>query len=886
LNVSPRGRLRKNRVDLQPRELSALNVRPYILLLACWACLPAFAQVVEPTPAASAADSSTISTDPADSLSIPIKPKRKSTLDHEVNYQSADSMTVDLSTQKVYLYGDAVALYDDIELKASYIEISLKSNELHATGLPDSTGEMAGLPLFTQGDQTFRASEMRYNFKSKRGLSKDVKTQESGGFLHGETVKRDTGEIVYIRTGMFTTCEYDEPHFHIHAGKLKVIPQDKIVTGPAYLTIAGIPTPLALPFGYFPNTDRRANGILLPKWGDSRNQGFSLNGGGYYFGVGDHMDFSLTADIYTRGGWAANVESNYGVRYKFRGNYRLNYTSTVFSEKGYPDYSKSNTFNVKWSHNQDPKARPGSTFLASIDAGSSKGYRNNLNSTSNDFLKSQLNSSIRYGKTFENSPFNFGVSAAGSQNTQSKFVSIRAPQATLTMARIFPFQSDVPRSSKSFISRTGIDKIGIAGSADFINRLEGKEDTIFNNYDNRMWRNMQNGLKVAATAGTNVRLFKYITFSPNTTHKLIAYRKTYHERWNPDSLRVDHYFANGLSGFYDGKVSANLGTVVYGTYVFKSESVKAMRHQVTPNVSMSYSPDYSDPMWGYYGEVQVDTLGNTESYSYFENGVFGDRPQAKENGVLSLSLNNTFELKVRNRKDSTGKAPEKKIKLVDAFGFNTNYNIAKDSLHWSPLNIQFRTQVIPGFVINASAILDPYALSVKGKTIDRFQYEVDGSLGRWSNARLTMTYNIRPGGNKGKRNKAADAQPTDNLNVVGYYTDFIDYSLPWNMNVTYNIIYTDNGRNESLSQIVDLNGQVQLTRNWQIGYRTGIDIIKQEITYSSFDIYRDLHCWEFSLRVIPFGPRQSYNFQINVKQGMLEALKIPRNRQYNQPVRD
>lgn len=812
------------------------------------------------------------------------KKKRKSSLEHEVNYQSADSMEVDLKAQKVYLYGNAVATYGDIELKAAYIEISLQQNELRATGMPDSNGNMIGEPVFAQGDQVFDAKEMRYNFKSKRGLSKHVKTQESGGYLHGETVKRDTGEVIYIQDGMYTTCEYDDPHFHIHAGKLKVIPKDKIITGPAYLAIADIPTPLVLPFGFFPNTDKRANGILLPTWTNTSNQGFGIMNGGYYLGVGESMDFSFMGDVYTRGGFAASVNSNYVKRYKFRGGYTFRYTQTVFAEKGYPDYSNEGTFNVRWTHSQDSKARPGTSFSAAVDVGSSRGYRNDFNSSTEDFLKSQMNSSIKYSKNFQNSPFSLIMSASSSQNTQREFVSIRAPMASLNMARVYPFKGDSPRPSNSFMKKSGIEGIGIQGSADFVNRLEGGEDTIFSNYKNRMLRSMQNGVKVNSTMNTSVTLLKYLTLSPSTTHRVVGYRKTLRKEWDSDSAIIREYYQDGLDAFYDPSVSANLNTTVYGTYLFKSDLIRAMRHQIMPSATISYRPDYTKEFWGYYDEVQKNEEGDTELYSYFDDGAFSDRPARQGNGVISLNLANTLELKVRDRSDSTDAKQDKKLRLIDQFALNTNYAMAADSLKWNPLRVSFRTSLVPGLSIDASATLDPYARNKDGDKIDQFQFDRNGAIGTWTSAVVRFTYDIRPGKNKKNKNNASD--PATDPTKSPYFTDFIDYSLPWNMNVRYNIVYGNDGVDESFRQVVDLTGQVQLSRNWQIGYRTGFDITNLDVTQTSIDIYRDLHCWEFSLGVVPFGVRERYTFQINVKPGMLDALKIPRKWEYNKPDRD
>ena len=816
----------------------------------------------------------------SDSIVIPAAPVRKSPLEHEVEYQSEDSMRIDLNEQKVYLYGNAVAIYGDIELKADYIEITLKTSELYAKGLPDSTGAIAGEPIFKQGEKEFEAEEMRYNFKSQRGLSKHVKTQESGGYLHGELVKRDTGEVIYIKDGKYTTCEYDEPHFHIHAGKLKVIPQDKIITGPAYLTIADIPTPLVLPFGFFPNTEGRANGLIVPAWGEAVNQGFFLKEGGYYFGVKDVMDFSITADIYSRGSWATYARSNYVKRYRFRGNYGLEFVQSRFSEREYPDFFSQNTFNVKWNHQQDPKARPGSNFSAEVNAGSSKNYRNNIQANADNFLRSQLNSSIRYSKAFDNTPFNLAIAATGSQNTQTSFVNLRAPDISLNMARIFPFKPKSGVPSK-LASAAGLDKLGINGSLDMANTLEGNEDTIFNNFNNRMLRNMDNGIRLNTNASTNLKLFKYITLTPSTTHRLVGYRQTVVKNWNPDSAEVNTRRVTGLDGFYDGSASLSLTSIIYGTYQYKSDVVKAMRHQITPTASISYRPDYSTAFWGYFGQVQSDTLGNFRDYSFFENGIYGG-PSAQENGVVNLAINNMFELKVRNRKDSTSENQEKKLRIIDAFNFNTNYNIARDSLNWAPLTISVRSQVLRGLIIDGGATLDPYYTNPANNIrYNEWQFDRTGQLGTWTQARVAFSYNIQPKSSKPRSEENENTLRDANL----YYTDFIDFDVPWNLRFNYNIQYRRIGQIDDITQVIDLQGDANLTQNWRVAIRTGFDIKNQDVTFSEINLYRNLHCWEFSLGVVPFGIRQSYNFQINVKSSVLKDLQLPRRRQFAVPDR-
>jgi len=800
------------------------------------------------------------------------KPKRKSTLDYEVNYQSVDSMRIDLDEQKVYLYGDAVAEYGDIKLEADYIEIALGSNELHATGLPDSTGKIQGTPVFTQGDQSFRSTEMRYNFKTKRGLSKEVKTQEGEGYLHGEMVKKDTGDVLYIRNGKYTTCEYDDPHYHIHAQKLKVISKDKIITGPAYLTIEDVPTPLVVPFGFFPNSEKRANGLIIPSWGQSVSQGFSLNGGGYYFGIKDVADFAITGDVYTRGSWTGYINNRYAKRYRHSGTLGFSYVKTVISEPEYPDYeNRPPAFTLNWQHKQDTKAHPGSSFSADVNTGSSKGYRNNLQSSANNYLKTNLNSGIRYSKSFANTPFTFNLTAAASQNTQTRLVSAKLPDASLNMARIYPL-----RRKKAVGSQRWYEKTGVNATLSALNKVDGREDTLFTA---NTLRNMKNGVQLQSQASTGVKFFKYLTLTPAVTNKLVGYRSTIRKYYDAEGDSVRNIRINGIDGYWEGSGSLALTTVIYGTYNYRSQLIKAMRHQMTPSISLNYKPDYSDPMWGYYGTVR-DSIGNLTPYSFFEGGIYG-APGAQENGVVNFSLNNTLELKVRQNNDSTD--ADKKLRLLDAFNFSTSYNLSKDSLNWSPLQIAVRTQVVKGLTMNGTAIMDPYAISpVSGRRVNDWQYNVNGKLGRWTSANAALTWNIVPKSQQAAAKKK-NTKP-DPSAVPFYYTDFVDFDVPWRLGFTYNLRYTNNGKSV-VTQNLDVNGDMNVTKNWRIGYRTSYIITTGKFSYSSLNIYRDLHCWEMSVNIIPFGSRQSYNFQINVKASTLQDLKLPRRRYFSAPPR-
>lgn len=795
-----------------------------------------------------------------------------STLEHEVDYNAEDSMIIDLGEDKIYLYGKAVAEYGDIKLEADFIEISLGKNELFATGLPDSTGEMSGYPVFTQGGKSFDSEEMRYNFKTQRGLSKTVRTQEADGYLHGEVVKKDTGKVIYIKDGKYTTCDYRDPHFHIHAKKLKVITQDKIITGPAYLTVADIPTPLVVPFGFFPNTEERANGILIPTPGRAQSRGLSLENGGYYFGYKDVIDFALRADLYSRGSWNGSIKSNYAQRYKFRGSIEYEAIKVKSGDEAFGnEVDLPLKHKIRWNHRQDPKARPNSNFNASVDFGSTDADQLNLNEDRSVQLRGNSNSSITFDKNFANTPFSMRVAAQSDQNARTGLVNVKLPTVSMNMTRIYPFKS------KEFKSKEmPWEQIGMSATLQAQNSVSSTfEDLLSDSTLNAM----KNGAELRVPINASYKVLKYLSLNPSITNRLVGVRQTTMKQYNPETGEIETELIDDLNAFWSGSASIGLRTVFYGMYSYKSEVVKAMRHQVTPNVSLSYTPDYGDPAWGYYRTV-VDSTGKEIQYSIFDNSIYG-APGTNGNGVVNFGINNAFELKVLDRQDSTG--ADKKLRLIDNFSFRSSYNLAKDSNNFDPLSITLSTSVVPGFQLGGSASLDPYAWHPEtGDQLANFQFAEDGRLGNWKSASANLTYSIRPKSSKKETEKKRDAMLKQGL----YYDDFIDYSIPWDARVKYNIRYSNNGVKETVQQNIDLSGNMAVTRNWRVGLSTSYDLRDMSLGNTNFSIYRDLHCWEMTFTMTPFGQYQRYTFSINVKAGgPLESLKIPRNKTYTLPER-
>jgi hypothetical protein len=776
-------------------------------------------------------------------------------------------MRFDVINQKMYLFGSAEVTYEDLNLKAGYIELDMKSNMVFAKGRKDSVGNETELPVFTQGPQSFKSHQMTYNFQTKKGRISEVITKEADGYIHGETVKKDSSNTVYIRNGKYTTCDLEHPHYYIEAKKLKVIPNDVIVTGPANLVINDIPTPLVVPFGFFPNKRGQKSGLLIPTYGESASLGFFLRDGGFYWGVSDKLDVALRGDIYSRGSWGAKTSINYVKRYKYTGNFQVNFSNIKIGEKELPTFSQQKDFIIRWSHSQDVKARPGVTFMASVNAGSSNYNRYNSYNP-NVYLNNMLQSQISLSKSWLGTPFYLTTSARHSQNTQTKKVDLSLPQVAFFMNRIYPFKS------KTRAIPMWYDKIGLSYSAEVRNDISTYDSLFFKPVT---YKQMRNGFHQSIPISTSLNVLKYFTVSPSATFNSSAYYQTITKRFDKDTKTVITDTVQGVKVANDFIFSTNLNTKIYGNYQFRKAYVKQIRHLIIPNVSYSYRPDFSEPQWGAYKKVQADTVGNKQEYSIFQNNLWG-APPSGQSSTISWAINNTLEAKVRDSKDTVNH--EKKIHIIDMFTISSAYNTALHNFKWQLINMSARTKLFKYLDVNFNGVLDPYQIDDKGVRIEKFQFDRTGNLGRLTNYTVALSTSLRS-----QTNTAAKQSTKGTKDEVSFINKnpgaYVDFNIPWSLNMYYNFSYVKQGvLPMQQTQSLTFNGDVNLTKKWKIGFTSGYDFKFDQFTFTQLNIYRDLHCWEMKITWVPFGPRQSYMVDINVKSAVLQDLRLTRRRDW------
>jgi hypothetical protein len=807
----------------------------------------------------------------------------------KVDYKAKDSIRFDLTTNKVYMYRENDISYEDINLKAGYVEIEFPNNTVYATGTTDTAGNEIEKPVFTMANNSFEAESMKYNYTTKQGLVKKVITEDSEGYLHGTTVKKMPDDVTNVLHGSYTTCEHPDPHFEFRFKKAKVIPENKIVTGPAYFVVEDVPTPLAIPFGMFPNKKGQRSGIVIPTFGESANRGFFFENGGYYFAINDYLDLQVVGDIYTLGSWAVKPAVNYRVRYRFSGYLNANYAINILGEQGTPDYSRNRDFSIRWVHTQDPKARPNTKFSANVNIVSSQYNRFNPVS-SNAYLSNTFQSSINYAKSWAGKYF-FNASFNHSQNTITREMNLNLPKFSFNVNRFNPF-----RARKVTGEAKWYENINVNYAMTGENQINTFDTLLFTE---PIYPKLRNGIQhTLQVSSGSIRLLKHIVWSNSFNYKERWYTQAHVRSWRNDTLFTDEGPIDGfvgvdtLRGFNavrDFNFSSSLSTIIYGMFAYKKGPVKAIRHVLRPNLSFSIRPDFSTPNWGYYGHF-TNERGETEKYSFYDGFVYGTAP-AGRSGNIGFSLNNNLEMKVRNRKDTiTG---ERKIVLIENLSLSTGYDLARDSLNLNRLTITGFTTLFKNMQINYSSSFDPYALDSSGRRINKFEWNVNKRLFRPENHswRLALTYRLNS--DMLTRERESDAGTEQELkdvneNIEGY----VDWNVPWSLNLSYNFNYNirytylngyqnyDVQKDNQIVQTLSFSGDVNITPKWKIGFRSGYDFESRDLTYTSIDIYRDLHCWEMRFNWIPYGFRQSWFFTINIKSSLLQDLKLDKRKDF------
>ncbi|MEP1035145.1 putative LPS assembly protein LptD [Ekhidna sp.] len=864
-----------------------------------------------------------------DSTAIQAPTQNQSDIQTTINYNAKDSLFFNVKSRELFLYGETHIDYGRVSLDAERTDVDWNKRTLKAKYVTDSTGRKIGKPVFTEGPDTYVTDDIVYNFKTERALIKGVITEKQGGFMHGEDVKKNAEDELFIRGAAYTTCNLEDPHFSIQSSKLKVIPNNKVVSGPFNMRFRDVPTPLFFPFGMFPQPKEKSSGIIVPSYGEEQRRGFFLRNGGYYFAISDYMDLRLTGDIYSKGGSGVNAVSNYYKRYSFRGTFNFSYANSVTDDVENP--IETNDYSIRWNHT--PESKGNSSFSASVNA-ATRTYTQNNNLVVQDFdrsINSQLASSISYRKIFAGTPFNMSSNLRHSQNLQSGIVNLTLPDLTVNMNRIYPFKN-VVNSSNSPISKLSFSHNLVAKnelsndrirSSNFnvINRSARSDSVITFNSDNfnEIFRRSQLGFKHAVPISTSMNVFKYFTLNPTFNYQELWYTKELQYEYveEENGVRIDT--VSGFSRAGSWSTGASLNTRVYGTVFFTKGKIQAIRHVMTPSVSFNYSPDFSDTKYGVYSDVQIDSLGNTQRVSKYEGFAYGS-PPGGESKTLGFALSNNLEMKVASKKDTVNGF--KKVKLFDNLGISTGYNLAADSFKLSNININARTSFFDGKIsLNVTGSLDPYEYLLLSETInsrgervvsqrklDRYTWNNGNGLGRLSSLNTAISLNLSP--NSSNRNNTSTSNTNSGRDDFGLdgvsppdeqvgfdgYSDlerqqvnhiqnnpemYVDFNVPWSLRMQYSINRTKRGfEDASIRQSFQFSGTLGLTDKTQITFNSGYDFEAKDFTTTRVGVSRDLHCWTMNFDWVPFGRFQSYFLSIRVKSSILQDLKLEKRRSF------
>ena len=834
--------------------------------------------------------------------------RRQVDLDHVVEFNAKDSIIL-FGRNHAVMYGGSKILYGDIDMSASQISMDMDSSQVQAIGVPDSVGELTGSPVFKDNSGEYQSRVMKYNFKTRRGYITDIVTEQGEGYLTGGITKKTEDDYYYIKDGRYTTCEdHEHPHFYFQLTKAKVKPKKNVVTGPAYMVLEDLPLPIAVPFGYFPFSEKYQSGILVPTFGEDYNRGFYLRNGGYYLALSEHADLAITGEIYTRGSWGLSAQSSYSWRYKHSGSFSVNYLTTVTGEKGDPDYNKMHNFQVLWSHSQSQKANPYMTFSASVNFATTGYTRNSLNTYyTNAFTENTKSSTVNLTYKIPNSKWTISTNANISQRTADSTITVSFPNLTINMSQTAPF-----KRKRSVGDERWYEKIKISYTGKFQNSLTAKQDEFLHKSLVKDWRNgMSHVMPVQAT----FNVMKYFNITPSITLNDRMYTSKIRQQWDPNASAVVRDTTYGFYNIFDFNFAVSLSTKVYGFFTpLKflgkfSEKLQTVRHVMTPTISFSASPDFGDPFWGYYGNLDyVDNKGvhQNRRYSYFQHGLYGNASNGKS-GTISFNIANNLEAKVKSETDSTG---FKKISLIENFSLSQSCNLAADSMKWSNLNTSIMLRLTKGFNLNLSATWDvyKYALSESGTPVrvNKLRLFNGGGWGRLASTGTSFSYTFNndtfkrkkdKDKNKVANNKTPEGNMSQNRNnneeeeeSGGQTTDlelidgYAKWDCPWNLTVNYSLAYgygTFNYKkmeyNGKWTQNLSLNASIRPTRNWSLSASASYNFDTHKIAYMNCSISRQMHCFEMSASFVPVGPYKSYNFHIAVKSSILQDVKYDKH---------
>lgn len=813
----------------------------------------------------------------------------------KISYHATDSCYFDIKNRKLYLVTNAVMNYDNIKVEADYIMVDWSKNQLFAYGMKDTfTDSIRGKPVLTIGAEPYAADTMIYDFKTQKGKMKSVRSKQGEGFLYGQTVKRNTDETIFMKHGWYTTCDLEHPHFQIDISKVKLIPNKQIVTGPAHLVIADVPLPLVIPFGFFPITKGQRNGIVIPRFANEESpngRGFGLLDGGYYFHLKEYADMRITGSIFSKGSWIASVASSYVKRYRFNGGVSFNYSTNKFGEPGTSEQTTSNQFFLQWSHTVSALTHPGTSFAANVNLSSGRAAGNYLrtNSTNtSDFLNNEIRSNISYSKSFLKGKMMLSLNADHSQNTLTHLVNITLPSGQFYVNSIYPF-----RFKEHIGGLRWYEKITTNYNLQFSNSLASNDSTFYTRVQyqsDTLRKYLKNGLMHSVPLGTSVNVLKYFNISPSMTFNQRFYFSTIEKKLlvkgnyagTSDTIVTNTIY--GLKAPVDIGFGVGFSTRIFGKFNFYKTKLIAVRHVITPSMGFGYHPDYSEAHYGYYkkiGLINDTTRALSNFYSIFENGIYGS-PGLGKTAALNMSLGNNLESKWKNKKDTiTG---TKKIMLIDFFNLSTGYNFLADSLKLSNVSLSIGTNILKRISVNISSSYNPYQVD----SARNIEYSINKYLIASSSHRLASLQSLHLGvvfsmNSESVKKKSSTMGSAQELNDVNnHLNNYIDFNIPWNLNFNYNYDYIAPHKlipNLTLMQprhSVSMSGDVSVTKNWKVAGNLVLDPSTMSLQYVSMDLYRDLHCWDMRVNIIPFGERRGFNFALQAKSALLKDLKITR----------
>lgn len=853
--------------------------------------------------------------------------KSKSALEEPVSYSAKDSITFDYTNSRAHLFGGSQVNYQNLQLTADDISLSLDSSLVHASGRPDSTGAIQGKPLFKQGEDEYEPDRISYNFKTRKAFISNVYTQEGEGFMQSREGKRDSSGVMYVQNGKYTTCDAEHPHFYVSLTRAKMHPGKNVIFGPAYLVVEDVPLPLAIPYGFFPFSSSYKSGFIMPTYGDETTRGFYLRDGGYYFAINDKVDLKVLGEFYTKGSWGLSAQTNYKKRYRFGGNFYFSYQNTKEGEKNMPDYSVSKSFKLTWSHRQDAKANPTQTFSASVNFATSSYERNNLTSMYNpeSYTQSTRTSSVSYSKSFSKVGLTLSGTFNLSQNMRDSSISVTLPTLSISQSRFNPF-----KRKKAAGQERWYEKIAMSYTGTLANSINTKEDKLFHSSLVKDWRN---GMRHQVPISASFSVLNYINVTPSFTFTDRMYTHKVMQEWDTERQDVQRDTVYGFYNVYNYNMSISANTKLYGMYRpmpwFGGKKIAAIRHVFTPTVSFSYAPDFSQSRFGFYDSyVKTDANGNvsTVRYSPFSGMMYGTVGQGMT-GSVTMDVANNIEMKVRTDKDSTG---YRKISLIDELGGSLSYNMAAKRRPWSDLNLRARIKLTKKYTYSMNAVFATYAYEKdeNGRVYvgDHTEWS-RGRFGRFQGTAQNISYpitnetfrklfgkkhrtttsddeldeeldeeeetdptmqNVDPDRKKGKT--GANQESNGDVDEDGY----LKFSLPWSINIGYGVTIRENTQGRfndkrmrypyKLSHTLNLSGNIRISEGWNINFSSGYDFNMHKLSMTTASLSRDLHCFQMSCSMV-ISPYTSYNFTFACKAGTLaDALKWKKQSSYSSNI--